>query len=533
MDQSESMETNTNTDETSNSLPTTTEAEVMVKKKFTRVKFIIIVTVLILLLVGIPVSIVLTKKSDTNATKMMTNKVTTTEITTKPVIPCDTSCVNTTTSTASSLSALYLFDSNTIDYTGNYNGTPVGNPSYVPGYVGYALKLNSSSSQFVRLPSTFTFYNRSSTVELWINLQSPLYSTSTPSEVNIINQCASPTPQNCLFYSIRHQTLYQAFGYDDKGGTTDMSTFLGQWVHLAFTYDSKTRLRQIYLNGIPEPTGAIPGLTDALEGGPYMGIGAQAFIGWNEHLDPLTSYLNAYVDHFSISNRAKSASEIINDATLVTYFSFDSGSLVDNGPNMLSGTAVGQTTISSVRNQALSFTGNAATSYFQVAGLTALGTTNASFSFALYIKPTVLYGIIVHVSMDPSGTNGWCMPFIGFTSSEYLAVQVWDGSNMRYVLGPILTVDTWTHVVQTFSITNGLKLYINGTLYSSASNVTAYSASGVSNYLTIASTLTASISSNCLPNGVLDLDSYNGGVDELRVYNKELTSEDVYTLSSS
>ncbi|CAF0817018.1 unnamed protein product [Adineta steineri] len=456
------------------------------------------------------------------------------EITTKPVVPCDTPCVTTTTSTADSLLALYLFDSNAMDYTGNYNGTPVGNPSYVPGYVGYALKLNSLAGQYVTLPSTFTFYNRSSTVELWINLQSPLYLTSTPSEVNIISQCASVySKDHCLFYSIREQKLYQAFGWDDKGGTTDMSTFLGQWVHLAFTYDSRTRLRQIYLNGIPEPTGAIPGLTDALEGGPYMGIGAQAFIGWNEHLDPLTSYLNAYVDHFSISNRAKSASEIMNDATLVTYFSFDSGSLVDNGPNMLSGTAVGQTTISSVRNQALSFTGNAATSYFQVAGLTALGTTNASFSFALYIKPTVLYGIIVHVSMDPSGTNGWCMPFIGFTSSEYLAVQVWDGSTMRYVLGPILTVDTWTHVVQTFSITNGLKLYINGTLYSSASNVTAYSASGVSNYLTIASTLTASISSNCLPNGVLDLDSYNGGVDELRVYNKELTSEDVYTLSSS
>ncbi|CAF4060300.1 unnamed protein product [Adineta steineri] len=88
MDQSESMETNTNTDETSNSLPKTTEIGVIGEKKFTRVKFIVIVTVLILLLVGIPVSIVLTKRSNTKATKMMAKTVTTPNMETSTTGSC-------------------------------------------------------------------------------------------------------------------------------------------------------------------------------------------------------------------------------------------------------------------------------------------------------------------------------------------------------------------------------------------------------------------------------------------------------------
>ncbi|CAF1382520.1 unnamed protein product [Adineta steineri] len=107
MDQSESMKTNINTDETSNSLPKTTEyayflnienvtkkidfvfrIEVMGEKKFTRVKIIIIVSALIILLVGIPVSIVLTKKSDTKATKMLAKTVTTPNMETSTTGSC-------------------------------------------------------------------------------------------------------------------------------------------------------------------------------------------------------------------------------------------------------------------------------------------------------------------------------------------------------------------------------------------------------------------------------------------------------------
>jgi hypothetical protein len=300
----------------------------------------------------------------------------------------------------------------------------------------------------VTLPLALTFYNCSSTVELWLNLQSPLYITSTATEVSIISQCpVLGYLDQCLFYTIRSQVLYQAFYLDDKAGTTIMSTLFGQWIHIAFTYDLNTRLRQIYLNGIPEPTGFTYGLTGALQGGPYIGTGASATIGRNILLSAPLDYLNGYVDHFSISNRAKSPCEILNDATLVAYFPFDSGSLADIGPNMLSGTAVGQTTITGERNQALSFTGNGATSYFQIHGLTALGTTNSAFSIGLYINPTVLYGSIVHVSANSSGK------FLRKILSKQICIQ-------RYLLylfsrnRRLVCAFRWVHVFTTASCTS-------------------------------------------------------------------------------
>ena len=299
---------------------------------------------------------------------------------------------------------MYLFDSNVNDYTSSYNGTAVGSPSYVVGYVGNAINLVASSSQSVTLPLALALNNRSSTVELWLRLQSPLYTTSTATDVSIISQCSAVgLSDRCLYYNIRSHVLHQGFFNDDKAGVTNMSTFLGQWMHVAFTYDLTTRLRQIYINGIADPTGYTIGLTSALEGGPYIGTNASATIGRNTLLNAPLNHLNAYVDHFSISNRAKTACEILNDATLVAYFPFDSGSLIDVGPNMISGAAAGQTTIAGMRNQALSFTGNGATSYFQMSGLTALGTSNSAFSISLYINPTVLFGSIVHVSMFASG----------------------------------------------------------------------------------------------------------------------------------
>ena len=113
-------------------------------------------------------------------------------------------------------------------------------------------------------------------------------------------------------------------------------------------------------------------------------------------------------------------------------------------------------------------------------------------------------------------------------------MQVWNSTFAVYALGPILTINTWTHVVETFSLTNGLRLYVNGTLYASVPGISTYLASGVQNYLTVASTLTASIQTTfCTSTGVLRLGSYNGAVDELRVYNRELTAEESCTLSRS
>jgi hypothetical protein len=132
------------------------------------------------------------------------------------------------------------------------------------------------------------------------------------------------------------------------------------------------------------------------------------------------------------------------------------------------------------------------------------------------------------------GTSGWCLPFIGFASTTHLAVQVWGGSTSNYVLGSIPPLSSWTHVVQTWSSANGLTLYIDGALYAQDVSVTTYSASGTTNYLTLASTLLAIPYpvNGCSTAGVLGaMGYYNGTLDELRVYSRELTALEVCALA--
>ncbi len=110
----------------------------------------------------------------------------------------------------------------------------------------------------------------------------------------------------------------------------------------------------------------------------------------------------------TISSRAKPSCEILEEATLAAYFSFNSpNSLNDSRPNSLP--AVGQS-FSFVSNghslEAISFDGSTS-SYFRISDLTGLGNNNRSFSISLWVQPQSLSGTLVHVSDSPLGID-WC-----------------------------------------------------------------------------------------------------------------------------
>jgi len=196
-------------------------------------------------------------------------------------------------------------------------------------------------------------------------------------------------------------------------------------------------------------------------------------------------------------------------------------------------TAASVTNIVGQRNEALLFNGMI-NSYFQSNNFVSLGILNAPFTIALYVNPRNLSGTIVHISKYGNGTSDWCLPFIDFSNTNQIAIQMWGGSSASYVLGPMIPINSWTHIVQTYSSTNGLCLYINGTLYAVNSSMITYSASGVPNYLTLASTLQAIPFplNGCSTTGVLGgLEYYHGAIDELRVYDRELTFLEVCALA--
>ena len=231
----------------------------------------------------------------------------------------------------------------------------------------------------------------------------------------------------------------------------------------------------------------------------------------------------------TVTNYARSSCQILEDATFAACFMFDSGfELIDLGPNGL--TSVTSSTsfvFPGHSQQAISLSG-ASTSYFQVSSLTGLGISNQSFSISLWIQPRSLSGIVVDVSSN-AAANLWCFPFIGFATNGAIIAQTLSGTTVNSVFDPSVSPTlVWTHVVQTWSTTHGLRLYVNNALVASNSLASTYTASGVPDYVTLGNGLSAA--SGCYKGILGSTSPYNGDIDDFRIYSRELTSSEVNTL---
>jgi hypothetical protein len=124
-------------------------------------------------------------------------------------------------------------------------------------------------------------------------------------------------------------------------------------------------------------------------------------------------------------------------------------------------------------------------------GFVLLGVSNYSYSIALWVRPSSINGsTLVHLSTTTNG-QGWCVDLMGFSSSG-----------------------VWTHVVTTYSVTNAVRLYINGTLIGTTGSI-GYLASGLVNILTLA---------NPIQGGTCNSQSV--------VYSRELNTVDIYTFAN-
>ena len=129
------------------------------------------------------------------------------------------------------------------------------------------------------------------------------------------------------------------------------------------------------------------------------------------------------------------------------------------------------------------------------------------------------------MSSDRSGSGGWCLPSIGFSSNGSIVAQSWLNAAVS-VIGPQIPTNNWTHIVETWSSTNGLRLYVNGALYGSAVMAT-YVIGQVSMCLFLG---TSGFGTNCYT-GQIVMGSYSGALDEFYVYNRELTATEVCPLA--
>ena len=242
------------------------------------------------------------------------------------------------------------------------------------------------------------------------------------------------------------------------------------------------------------------------------------------------NFFDGYIDQLTILfDRAKSAEEILADATLVAHYSMDclSYSALDSGPNRIDGTSVGLSAGQGGRvGQSLLFNSNSG--YFQITGLVLLGESYRPFSFALWLRPIAQGGTILHVSESNNGT-GWCSQFMGLSSSGQIIARVPGKTGTVEIIGPILTLDQWVHIVITYSRSNGLSLFINGQIYKQ-SEPFIYAARDnlIPMFVTLGQPLNGN---NCNP-GSIQSGFYRGEIDEFYIYSRKLSYTDITALAN-
>lgn len=116
----------------------------------------------------------------------------------------------------------------------------------------------------------------------------------------------------------------------------------------------------------------------------------------------------------------------------------------------------------------------------------------------------------------------------GLTSTGEISVNVIDSSDNIILVtsSSILPVNTWTHIVQTFSPTNGNRLYINGTLDTSTS---APSGQPVGPYVFLGA---SPAGTNSCPAGSITKGQFYGSIDEFRIFSVELSTKDICRLAN-
>ncbi|CAF4432648.1 unnamed protein product, partial [Adineta steineri] len=120
--------------------------------------------------------------------------------------------------------------------------------------------------------------------------------------------------------------------------------------------------------------------------------------------------------------------------------------------------------------------------------------------------------------------KGWCIVPIGFSSAGNIIATVWAPQNQ--VTGPILSVNTWTHIATTYSQTYGLTLYVNGVFVGSTAPQ-SNDAPDTAIILILGNSLGGGgCNSQSIVTGI-----FSGYLDEFRVYSRELSAIEVSALA--
>lgn len=413
---------------------------------------------------------------------------------------------------------------NVNDTSGNaQNGTNVGSVTFTSGKIGNAFTFNGSN--YVNLPNdSLNSLTGDFSISFWV------YYTSLVGGQGILSDFTYNgtnswgigilTSSNNLFFRINNGTS----NVYDLAITGGQAMSQDTWYHYTITRKASTGSK-IYRNGVllVSDTNTVNPVYNSGNIRPAIGV-------WN--YGPLYSNLVAYymsnnskIDALTIWNKELTGSEITalyNGASGLEY-PFSTAITIDSANDSLgtyNGTAQGGLTYTAGKS-GNAFTFNGTNAYVSLPTNTLSSLTD--FSISLWCNPSSL--LTGGAALVSNATN------FGGVDYGYMLYFSYGSLYFRFYRTPIVdlvanlqfTANTWYHIVITRKSSTGTKMYINGSL--NASNTSTVNP----NYTT----------TNYNSLGVLQYDSinkvyyYDGKIDEVNIWNKELTATEVTELYNS
>lgn len=421
------------------------------------------------------------------------------------------------TAPAASYGAAYTFDAGTgtraNDASNHQNtGTLQGSASWTAGKNGaHALNLTGASNSYVDIPTTTVNTGSSYSVAAWVKLNS-LTGWQTFASVN----GASVSP----FY-LQLESGQWAFVVRDSDSTASNATLVhggtaatGAWYHLIGVYDATAHTASIYVNGVLAGTAPFSGGWKAT-GHSSVGSGL-----WN---GVRGDWVNGAIDDVRFIPKAVTKYEAYALGTNATAdYELDEGTGATTG-NLITGTPYGL-----LSGTAAWTTGKVGPSAVALNGTPRSDVdvnenpvdTGSSYSSSVWVKFNSVSGTQTALSIDGLHLPGMAVQLLSGKICYITRASDTNSAVGTVVTGPAPTPGTWYQITTTYDSGTGvMSLYINGTLYGTASYTTPWTATGgvqIGRGLWNASQ-----------------EAYtNATVDDVHFWNRPLTAAEVSTLYS-
>jgi len=385
-------------------------------------------------------------------------------------------------------------------YTGN------GSSQSIEGKIGTAADFNGSSSVITHASRLGLGTNPTHSVSLWVNFAGT-------SNQNLYG--FGDTTTAYVHSGIQVDSSLSRIYHDNNGSAdllTNYSFSTGQWYHIVLTYDSSTSGMVLYVDGTQIATGTIT-----------LNITSSAFrIGRRPGYN--NNYVDGKIEQFRVFNKALSSSEvttlygepsnpssasttdIFDDGSGVALYNFKEGAKDTGGVNGYIG-AGGV------------FDGSSSYTTINSTSTTPFDASSEDFSISAWINVSSFQNDACVISKwgSTSTDQSYFFGFNGSADNTKLIVYEKSGSTTHVINSTSTTITTgnWFHVAYVRNSTQTI-IYINGV------------AETFSNTNTINS-------GNSQPIIVGRQDGYpgtsfNGKIDQMRLFNKALSSSEVTTL---